>query len=174
MTEDFKFGDHRTELRVDPYPKVKPWLIGESNPYGGAPGYALYPEPPHCAGWRLCHKVLELEPMEYFRRFERRNLLEGGRWSVRAGRAAAGKLLEERGYAPLVLLGAKVAEAFGLRYAPFTFHHQVGWRAPAAIIPHPSGLSRAWNDPGAFAHARQTIDAMLRWCAAGDEAPSAP
>jgi hypothetical protein len=35
-------------------------LLGEANPYGGDPRYALYPEPEGSSGWRLCHMVMGL------------------------------------------------------------------------------------------------------------------
>lgn len=32
---------------------TKPILVGETNPYGGNPDYALYPDPPGSGGERL-------------------------------------------------------------------------------------------------------------------------
>lgn len=142
---------------------MKPFIVGENNPYGPDPHFALYPAPKGCAGWRLCHLVLQLRPHEYMARFERRNLLAQTRWSVVDARAAAGKLAEEIGDGKVILLGAKVCAAFRLDFEPFTVV-----RGKAAILPHPSGLSRAWNDPAAFERARATVRELI-----GDEQLSA-
>jgi hypothetical protein len=40
---------------------MKPLLVGESNPYGGDPAFALYPSPPGCAGLR--HQRARTVPM---------------------------------------------------------------------------------------------------------------
>lgn len=145
----------------------RPILVGESNPYSGAdPEFALYPEPAYSAGGRLCRLVLGLEPRQYLRRYDRRNLC-GDKWRIVEAREAALAIREEleakalkepfgqhRGVA--VLLGTKVCQAFGVDFRPFSVMAMVGaWRA--VIIPHPSGLSRAWNDPGAFERARAVL-----------------
>jgi uracil-DNA glycosylase len=58
--------------------------------------------------------------------------------------------------AVVVLLGARVAQAFALKFTPFSV---VAACNPAqfVILPHPSGLSRAWNEPGAFDRARGVL-----------------
>lgn len=146
---------------------MKPFLVGESNPYGADPYFALYPEPQGCAGWRLCHLVLQMRPAAYLREFERRNVLEGARWSAPAARAAASKLAEEIGEAKAVLLGAKVCAAFRLDFQPFTVV-----RGRVAILPHPSGLARAWNELGAFERARSTVRELLGDLPATEETPT--
>lgn len=157
-----------TPLQVQHF-AVRPWLVGESNPYGSDPRYALYPDPPGCAGWRLCHKVFGLTPKRYIGAFERRNLLEGGRWSVPRAREAAMRIAQESSDAPLVLLGARVAAAFDLPFRPFW----VAMDGLVAVLPHPSGLSRAWNDPAAPARARTTVESLLaQWEAS--QAPASP
>lgn len=50
----------------------------------------------------------------------------------------------------VVLLGVKVAAAFGLHHLPLLEWRDVvahGSRFKAARCPHPSGLNRYWNDP---------------------------
>lgn len=151
----------------DPEPEVVPraprgprtWLVGEHNPFGPDQEYALYPHPPGCSGARLC-RFLGLTEDEYLDRFERRNLVVTARWSARAANEAAavlrGELVEgDR----LVLLGARVARAFGYDFELLKIHrrpagmlNQVGGilaKLPGhsvLVAPHPSGLSRAWND----------------------------
>lgn len=139
----------------------KPWLVGETNPYqrpGDDPEhhFDLYHEPPQSAGGRLCRFVLGLEPHAYRAAFVRRNLL-AGKWSAPAAAKAALRLDEESGDAPLVLLGAKVVRAFGFEFKPYTTHTLALDGKRVAILPHPSGLSRAWNEPGAVRRARATV-----------------
>lgn len=142
---------------------MRVWLIGENNPYGNDPRYALYPEPEHSAGGRLCRLIMGMDVRTYLRTFERRNLLQAPRWSAPLARAAAARFLEEDLAQPakVILFGRKVFDAFDgagafvrdgwQAWEPFTTRFEF------LILPHPSGLSRAWNEPGAFLRARQAV-----------------
>ena len=141
--------------------QVKPLLVGETNPYGSDPYYDLYCEPQHSAGGRLCRKVLGLTPREYLARFDRVNLCVG-KWSVKKAREKVVDILWMIDRPAMVLCGKKVCEAFHLEFKPFT------WQAPLpvddsrrfpniVILPHPSGLSRAWNESGAYERARAVL-----------------
>ena len=137
-------------------------LVGESNPYGADPRFALYPEPPGCAGARLC-AILGMTDREYLRTFDRANLCTLV-FSLRSARFAAHRLTAEY----RVLLGARVTAAHGLDFVSFTVNQCAGcyscqyqghphpWRA-ALILPHPSGRSRFWNAPGAAERARRLV-----------------
>lgn len=149
---------------------MKPLLVGEANPYDGDPYFALYPEPNGCAGQRLCKLIMQLDCAEYLRRFDRVNLCDG-KWRVReARRHADDQMTNKRTF---VLFGAKVASVFAWvlsrnDFKPFTYHVEHK-RHPVCntcmgevlrtyvILPHPSGLSRAWNEPGAFERARAVL-----------------
>lgn len=138
----------------------RPVLVGEANPYGGDPEFALYPSPPGCSGERLCNLILQLDPDDYVERFERCNLCPH-HFGVREARERAAALLAQSPSRRFVLLGAKVARAFGLAWAPFT-RGEVRAEYPVAThswvqLPHPSGLSRSWNEPGAFERARAVL-----------------
>jgi hypothetical protein len=133
----------------------KPFIIGENNPLSRDPQCALAPYPKSCTGWRLCTLILRMDPDAYEEQFERRNLLSQDRWSIPAAREAARQLIKEAGSAPMILLGAKVCAAFGVDYEPFTV------RLRTAILPHPSGLCRAWGVKGSFDRARETVNALL-------------
>lgn len=144
------------------------WLIGEQNPYGNDPRFALYPRPKRAAGARLC-TALGLTAHEYLRRFERRNLLGPVKWSAPVARAAAQVLLGEAatagallgGHVSLVLCGAKVSAAFGLPFAPLAqVHALVPDRVQGLVVPHPSGLSRLWNQKGMALRVRAAVEAL--------------
>ena len=150
----------------------RPLLVGEVNPYGSNPDYALWPYPEHASGSRLCRLVMGLQPVDYLRRFDRANLCEG-RWSLKLAREAALGLLSARRGGPIVLCGQLVCAAFRVPFAPTTVW-QLAWEEgeseprlaawagsgwPLVILNHPSGRCRAWNEPGAFAAARVTLAA---------------
>lgn len=158
---------------------MKPMLVGESNPYGGDPYYALYPDPPGCAGHRLCHKVLGMAEDEYLEAFDRVNLLDGPRWRVPVARTAARLLLRQTPKGkpvvlpshwiefgqPLILLGARVTRAFRLTYTPFALHawcDGLGDHRRILVLPHPSGRCRVWNEPGAIEKARRAVTELMK------------
>lgn len=137
---------------------MRPFVVGESNPYGADPGFALYPAPDGCTGERLCRRILRLSRGEYLAQWERRNLLTGDKWSVVRAREAAYTIAKECESGKIVLLGAKVAAAFGLPFRPF---ESVGGRV--LVLPHPSGLSRLWNAPGAWDRAHAAVQELLKF-----------
>ena len=143
---------------------VKPLLIGEANPYGSNPSYAIYPDPPGCAGYRLCHKVMGIGEDDYLARFDRVNLC-AGKWSGREASTRASALWCERRAGVFVLLGARVSRAFQWPFEPFKVR-SFSWAprdmggSPGVLVvtlPHPSGLSRAWHVPGAYERARAVL-----------------
>lgn len=148
---------------------MKPLLVGELNPYGSAPEFALYPLPEHASGGRLA-RILGLSRGEYLRRFDRVNLCEG-KWRMSPAREHALTLLRRGG--PLVLLGAKVCKGFNLPYEPFTCRDAEGGKnvlygldstvpaVPIYILPHPSGLNRIWNAHGSSERARELLKPLL-------------
>jgi hypothetical protein len=142
-------------------------LVGESNPYGSDPHYALYPLPERASGGRLC-AVLGLTPRKYLRRFRRVNLLDGPRWSAPKARARAWAVASAcpPGGA-LVLCGARVAAAFGHDFARSLLQPKatlyVGEEERAVrslVVPHPSGLSRLWCEAGMAERVRAAIEAL--------------
>jgi hypothetical protein len=99
--------------------------------------------------------------------FERRNLLSSHRWSIPGASAAAKALLNEsRERDALVLLGSKVAAAFGLVFREQLFRLEPAAFGPGrsrlcVVLPHPSGLSREWNIKGAPERAAQLVRECL-------------
>jgi len=137
---------------------VKPLLVGELNPYGSDPRYALYPMPERSAGGRLC-KILGLTMREYLSRFDRTNLCTG-EWKLQAAREAAWNLsVAVKESRPIILLGVKVCTAFTLEYAPFT---KVTDNDEFYILPHPSGKCRTWNNPSSVGRARELLAEFLK------------
>ncbi len=134
---------------------MKPLLVGELNPYGPDETFALYPSPRGSAGQRLAEFVMGLDRADYLRRFDRANLCTF-KWSVPAARERAGELLQ-RDNPVLVLLGAKVAGAFGQIFEPFTVRRTALASRTLVVLPHPSGLCRVWNEPNAVARARAAL-----------------
>lgn len=128
----------------------KPTLVGESNPYGPDPDFALYPAPDGCSGHRLCCLILGMFRHDYLEAFDRVNLCDG-RWSIRNARLRAEELSRQPGR--FVLLGAKVSAAFQVPFVPF----EVSEGGTMLVLPHPSGLCRLWGEPGAFEKAREAV-----------------
>lgn len=121
-------------------------LVGELNPYGGEEKYALYPAPDGCSGHRLCCLILGMTRRAYLDCFLRVNLC-AGYWFMPKAVVRARQLRKDAGR--MVLLGAKVSRAFCLEYEPFNLVE-----SRFLILPHPSGMCRAWNDPKSIDKAR--------------------
>ena len=147
----------------------KPMLVGEANPYGGDPAYALYPVPEGSAGERLCCMILGMYRKDYLREFDRVNLCPE-RWLVKQAKDNAKQYVWKTG-GNFILLGSKVCSAFGVKYEPYS---SWGFMLPAQamdagadrgtvvrssgiVLPHPSGLCRLWNEPGAVQRARAAV-----------------
>lgn len=137
-------------------------LVGENNPYSSNPRDALFPLPERSAGGRLCSVILGMYRDVYLESFARVNLLSQPRWSAFAARAAATNLHE--GLSPetrVILLGKKVWDAWfeGQFWEPFRPFGRF------LALPHPSGLCRAWQEPGAYVRARAAVLELAPWLA---------
>lgn len=134
-------------------------LVGERNPYGASPEFALYCWPVGSAGHRL-RRILGVDEDRYLA-FRRLNLC-AGRFVRRDAALAAARLYDSLAAARpgglVVLLGVQVSAAFGA----FTIGTRAGisrvrglscWeagsdalgRARWLSLPHPSGLCRVWG-----------------------------
>lgn len=138
---------------------MKPLLVGECNPLSDDPRLALWPDPPGCAGWRLCHRVFGMDTHAYLRTFARVNLCVQ-EWDLATARGKAEELHKWDG--PLLLLGSKVCQAFRVPYAPFSVQMSLlGKSRSTYTLPHPSGRCFAWNDPSNTEKARKLLEEVL-------------
>ena len=129
---------------------------------GQAPGQKGNGEPLAGKAGRRLAALCGLSLDAYLARFRRVNLLptfpgkagKGDAFPLPAAREAARALLPALEGRRVVLLGGRVAAAFGLHRAPLLvwqpFHG--AW---VAVAPHPSGLNRFWNDPRNVRRAQQ-------------------
>jgi uracil-DNA glycosylase len=91
---------------------------------------------------------------------DRRNLLPRyyEPWDRALAATAALEVISEHPDA-LLLLGRRVAAAFGITSPPLTRLRDEVWGTDVLLVPHPSGRCRWWNDPDNAAAAR----GALRW-----------
>lgn len=142
-------------------------LVGERNPYSDDPSMALWVQPRNAAGARL-QRVLGLGVLAYLGCW-RTNLCTM-RWDNLIARANAGDLVGTTGtggrppppWDVVVCLGRRVAGAFGVAvglgsHGVPTWDYAEAGRFKIAAIPHPSGLCREWNAPGAVEKARRLM-----------------
>lgn len=135
-------------MTIDPSSRFDlPALVGELNPYGSAPEYALYDEPEHSAGGRL-RMILGLRRTEYIN-LPRYNLCVGS-WNRGYAENTAREIAAQHGV--IIALGRKVSDSFpvkGVKYDFFTKREIKMNFVPRTIVflPHPSGMNRMWNDP---------------------------
>ena len=138
---------------------MRPLLVGELNPYGADPYYALFCLPPGSAGGRMQRLVCRLHQTTYLK-LDRVNLCEG-RWRDELAAAHATRILSSAEDRAIFLLGRKVADAFGFRGRLFTSSLiGDGRRGVLAYLPHPSGRCRVWNDPESFISARHVLASL--------------
>jgi len=138
-------------------------LIGEDNPYGSDPEFALYCYPPGCAGYRL-RRIVGLPEHQYLA-LQRVNLCDSS-WSKEHAKARALELLLPTvAWRVLVLLGRKVTETFervvlDAPLVPFATR-ACGSGMTLVSLPHPSGRQTIWNQPWAPKRAREILRELV-------------
>lgn len=126
---------------------------------------------PNSSGERLA-KWMGVSPSEFTNNFARVNLNpwhDGDEFSPNYHIAAAKNLYELLYGRRVVLLGPAVAEAFGVSrrdYVYFRFYDHPEAHFIYAVMPHPSGLNRLYNDPQIMAQAKNFLQFL--WNVRGD------
>lgn len=140
---------------------MKPVLVGEYNPYGSNPRFALFPNPRSSAGGRLCYDIFGMNAAEYLRSFDRMNLLEIAKWSASLARSRAASLLTDNPGRTFILLGSNVCKAFGFEFKPFSSDARLVPPGRIIRLPHPSGRCLLWNAPDAAETARRLVAEVI-------------
>lgn len=84
-------------------------------------------------------------------------------WVFEEAEARARSLLDARREARWILCGRRVARAFGLAAdAPWMDWSPLDYGRLAAVLPHPSGLSRWWNESANVEGARAWLETAVR------------
>lgn len=139
-------------------------LLGETNPYGPDPEFALYCYPPGCSGWRL-RRFLGLPEAAYLG-LHRKNLCDGD-WSMANAKERAYELLSPQvPWQVIVLLGRKVTGVFekiALDDVPIVAFstRPCGSGMTLVSLPHPSGQNAALWNPRAQDRARQLLRELV-------------
>lgn len=133
-------------------------LLGEDNPYGSDPSFALYCYPIGCAGYRL-RRILGL-PQHQYLALHRGNLCDGP-WSMKEARRRAALLVCDPSapWRTIVMLGRKVADAFGYEQPFFTsaLAPRTDGEMRLVSLPHPSGRNAGSWTGNARERAREIL-----------------
>lgn len=130
---------------------------------GEAPGRT--PGPP--LGGRCGKRLRALAPALRFRAV---NVLDrwpgsagkGSKFPRRTAEARLGRVISaSRGVSIVLLAGRRVSGLFGLGRAPYLKVVRDG-RRRTAVVPHPSGVNRWWNDHGNVRRARRFFGRLAR------------
>lgn len=142
---------------------MKLLIVGELNPFGPAPVFALYHLPRQSSGNRL-RQHLGLRDATYHA-IDKANLCTG-KWTRQGAGGGICRLARSFNPTVVLLLGRKVQQAFD---GPEFFQARTGckldrfgpddtlytWPSFAMVtLPHPSGMNPMWNEPTARARAR--------------------
>ena len=144
---------------------MKPLLIGE------APSKNEYPPTP--LEGRIGKRLAALAGLtfeEFLERFDRVNLLDvrqdtrekGFEFDMASARKnALAAWARFKAGQTVILLGKRVADAFGLKTVPY-FQGVTLSEARVYVMPHPSGVSRWWNDPANVKQAEEFMRGIVR------------
>ena len=147
-------------------------MIGQAPGPKTSPNYPLFPFPPTSAGGKL-HKLTGLSLEDYFKKYERTNLLRdfpgatpggGDRWPLQEARAAARALVPSLKGRRVLFIGRNVSRAFmyGGGFEYFHLYYQEEDDFTFAIVPHTSGVSRFYNDPVNVASAQKFLSSIQK------------
>lgn len=142
----------RNGSRCPVHPSHRIALVGEAPGPNTNPDMPLYPAPERSAAGRLM-TMLAWTRAEYLRTFARANMLReypGASFPLGRARPLAEGVAQSLAPRPLLLMGRGVAMAFS-----FPHERVLEWEdyrlgdtyIRAAVVPHPSGRNRWYNNP---------------------------
>lgn len=151
---------------------MKPLIIGQAPGPNTDPLRPLPPLPRTCAGGRLA-ELAGLTPKQYLQTFDRANLLQffpgrsmcPDKFPKPAAEIAAGAMKPLLGGRRLILLGQKVADAFGYPARHLDWHEWFEdefWGFRVAVVPHTSGRSHWYRKPENMEQARAFWGRLMR------------
>lgn len=128
-------------------------LIGE------APGLLNDHGPLEGAVGRRLAEYASLTMSEYLERTERHNLFDSPieKWPREEAALHAGVVWSSLVGRRTILLGQRVADAFGIRWRELSWAQLDDRGTEVALIPHPSGRNIWWNEAGNRAEARRFL-----------------
>lgn len=137
---------------------MKSILLGLNNPHSDDPARALGTEPKNASGYRLWQMVatsgMAQEPPvvitaeKYEAGFDRRNLMSGRAFDPAVIKDLKTEILDGLADRVVVMCGTNVPRALGLTHNGFDLKPMEAPWFEYYVIPHPSGLTREYNDPG--------------------------
>jgi hypothetical protein len=152
-------------------------IVGETNPYGADPDYALYHLPERAAGGRLQASIMGVSARHWYLPMWRTNLCTGA-WDSGEAKDRAAVLLDSAApWRTIIMLGKQVMRSFTFhtwqQAMPFTSY--ASWRRSSnddiapdrdrmftlVALPHPSGRNTIWNTPKAVAQAREVLGEVI-------------
>lgn len=156
-------------LRGRPDPRrSRPLLVGQAPGPRTRPDYPLYPYPSTSAGGRLMG-LMGLELHQYTRMFDRVNVLytfpgkheRDDKFPMTKARPAAEAMRHFLYGREVLLVGRGVAEAFGHEPSYLEWVLEPWWGYRYAVLPHPSGRNRWYNEPGNRERAEEFLRAWV-------------
>jgi hypothetical protein len=148
--------------------RVTGLIVGENPGPNTHPDLPLFPWPPTSSAGRLL-AMSRLEPGVLLGSLYRRNLVDDRYWdredaALRA-RSIVTALFDQPRDLRVLLCGKRVARAFGFKDLPTWYPHKMVSRQVCAVIPHPSGMNRVYND----SEARERTGGWIRWAVGLEE-----
>jgi hypothetical protein len=125
---------------------MKPVLLGMNNEH---PDRVFYPDNAACSGGRILsmmNLVEEISCEEFLDAFERHNMHYGKDWDAKAARANRLSVWETLFGKRVIIFGRQTASALGVPRADGEWKSAMGYFT-FTTLPHPSGLTRDYNDP---------------------------
>jgi len=134
---------------------VRAVIVGLNNPHSTDPEEALGTTPVGESGYRLWLMIKEsanrhgkaCSESDYMEGFARRNMSNATVFNDNIAKVRVPLILNELAGNVGVLCGTRVPKLLGLKYTGFHLMQQNAQQFAYYVIPHPSGLTREYNDP---------------------------